>query len=72
MDLQKWVHYVRAEKLESGAIDGSISSTESHEDKLIILLDLAVACLAPSPERRPTMRHVLRMIEEVKEHSASS
>lgn len=72
MDLQKWVHYVRAEELESGAIDGSVSSTETPEDKLIILLDLAVACLAPSPERRPTMRQVLRMIEEVKEHSASS
>ena len=72
MDLQKWVHYVQAEELESGVIDGSVSSTESPEDNLITILDLVVACLAPSLERRPTMRHVLRMIEEVKEHSASS
>lgn len=72
MDLQKWVHYVRAEELESGAIDGSVSSAECPEDKLIILLDLVVACVSPSPERRPAMRQVLRMIEEVKEHSPSS
>lgn len=67
MDLQKWVHYVRAEELESGVIDGSVSSTDCPEDKLIILLDLTVACIAPAPERRPTMRQVLKMIEEVKE-----
>lgn len=67
MDLQKWVHYVRAEELELGVIDGSVSSTDCPEDKLIILLDLTVACIAPAPERRPTMRQVLKMIEEVKE-----
>ena len=72
MDLKKWVHYVRAEELESVVIDGFVSSTESPKDKMLILLDLAVSYLAPSPERRPTMTQVLRMIEEVKEHSDSS
>ncbi|GLJ28025.1 hypothetical protein SUGI_0550320 [Cryptomeria japonica] len=68
MDLQRWVRSVREEELTSGVnVDGSVSANETSEDRLIQLLNISMACVATSPERRPTMRQVLRMIEEVKE-----
>ncbi|KAL4179657.1 hypothetical protein AMTRI_Chr13g88380 [Amborella trichopoda] len=60
MDLARWVRSVRAED------DGS-----PNDDKLLMLLNIAVACLCPSPDQRPTMRQVLRMIQEVKERETA-
>eukprot|EP01018_Ginkgo_biloba_P006851 Gb_34421 [translate_table: standard] len=70
MDLQKWVHSIREEM--EGGLDGSVSATENSEDKVVMLLNISMACVSSSPEQRPTMRQVLRMIEEVKETQVAS
>ncbi|KAH9304499.1 hypothetical protein KI387_008903, partial [Taxus chinensis] len=73
MDLQRWVRSVREEELALGVnVDGSVSASENSEERLVLLLNISMTCVAPSPERRPTMRQVLRMIEEVKETLAVS
>lgn len=73
MDLQRWVRSVREEELAAGVnTDGSVSANENSEERLILLLNISMACVATSPERRPTMRQVLQMIEEVKETLAVS
>ncbi|KAJ8637818.1 hypothetical protein MRB53_012085 [Persea americana] len=53
-DLVSWVRSVREEE-------------ESEESRLLMLLDIATSCIRLSPEQRPTMWQVLKMIQEVKE-----
>lgn len=53
-DLASWVRSVREEE-------------ESEESRLEMLIDIAIVCISPSPEQRPTMWQVLKMIQEVKE-----
>ncbi|XP_057973893.1 probable inactive receptor kinase At5g67200 [Malania oleifera] len=54
-DMPKWVRTARED-------DGG-----EDQDKMGMLLEVAVACSATSPEQRPTMWQVLRMIQEIKE-----
>ncbi|XAR61918.1 Non-specific serine/threonine protein kinase, partial [Bertholletia excelsa] len=53
-DLINWVRTIRED-------DGG------EDARLGMLLDVAIACSATSPEQRPTMWQVLKMIQEIKE-----
>lgn len=45
----------------------SVRGDDSGENRLEMLLEVALACSAASPEHRPTMWQVLKMIQEIKE-----
>eukprot|EP01018_Ginkgo_biloba_P009732 Gb_35377 [translate_table: standard] len=71
-DLPRWVRSVREEENE-GVFDDSLSSSDQgSEGKLVMLLNIAMACVSPSPDLRPTMSDVLRMIQEAREAQANS
>lgn len=53
-NMTKWVKSSRNEEVQ-------------EDDRLEMLLDVAMACSATSPEQRPTMWEVLKMIQEIKE-----
>ncbi|KAK3007343.1 hypothetical protein RJ639_016827 [Escallonia herrerae] len=53
-DLINWVRSARDE-------DGG------EDNRLVMLLEVAIGCSATSPEQRPTMWQVLKMIQEIKE-----
>lgn len=38
-----------------------------EDDKLEMILEVAIACSTTSPEQRPTMWQVLKMIQEIKD-----
>lgn len=63
-DIPRWVRSVREEETESG--DDPASGNETSEEKLGALLNIAMACVSLSPENRPVMREVLRMIKETR------
>ncbi|KAL1807586.1 hypothetical protein DCAR_0726966 [Daucus carota subsp. sativus] len=63
-DIPRWVRSVREEETESG--DDPASSNEGSEEKLAALLNIAMACVALTPDNRPEMREVLRMIKEAR------
>ncbi|CAK8576770.1 unnamed protein product [Lathyrus sativus] len=64
-DIPRWVRSVREEETESGD-DPASSGNESSEEKLQALLNIAMACVSVSPENRPTMREVLKMIRDAR------
>lgn len=45
----------------------SVRGEESGENRLEMLLEVGLACSVASPEQRPTMWQVLKMIQEIKE-----
>lgn len=53
-EMVKWVKSVR---------DGG----DVEDNRLIMLVEVAIVCRASSPEQRPTMWQVLKMIQEIKE-----
>ncbi|GKV13241.1 hypothetical protein SLEP1_g24281 [Rubroshorea leprosula] len=63
-DIPRWVKSVRDQETDSG--DDPNSSNEASEDKLQALLNTAVACVSPTPENRPVMREILKMIRDAR------
>ncbi|KAK4774646.1 hypothetical protein SAY86_009581 [Trapa natans] len=63
-DISSWVRPVREEETESG--DDPASGNEASEKKLQALLNIAMACVCIAPEKRPTMREVLKMIRDTR------
>ncbi|KAI3460207.1 hypothetical protein Pfo_016870 [Paulownia fortunei] len=45
----------------------SVREEHGNENRLEMLLEVALACSAATPEQRPTMWQVLKMIQEIKE-----
>lgn len=62
--LLSWVRSVREQEMEEAA-----AADDSASDELAVLLNVAVACVAVSPDERPTMAAVLGMLENAKEES---
>ncbi|KAM2273506.1 hypothetical protein ACFX1S_043437 [Malus domestica] len=59
-DTMKWVRSLREDEQNDG------------HDKMAMLLEVAIACSSTSPEQRPTMWQVLKMLQEIKEETISS
>ncbi|CAN6481846.1 unnamed protein product [Victoria cruziana] len=75
VDIPKWVRSVREEETDSGgASEDQASGAEGSEDKLVVLLNIAMSCVGPVPENRPAMREVLKMIHEARSdpHASSN
>ncbi|KAK0574204.1 hypothetical protein LWI29_019716 [Acer saccharum] len=69
-DIPRWVKSVREEETESG--DEPASSNDASEEKLQALLNVAMACVSLSPENRPVMREVLKMIRDARAEAQMS
>ncbi|EXC33109.1 Inactive leucine-rich repeat receptor-like serine/threonine-protein kinase [Morus notabilis] len=69
-DIPRWVRSVREEETESG--DDPASSNETSEEKLLALLNIAMACVSLVPENRPSMREVLKMIRDTRAEAQMS
>ncbi|CAN6482360.1 unnamed protein product [Victoria cruziana] len=76
MDLKRWVKAARKEgsedyTLSSSATTDTTTTTSTTmniaNQKLDMLAEVASDCIRPRPDERPTMRQVLRMIQEIKE-----
>jgi hypothetical protein len=66
-DIPKWVRSVREEeKTESG------EESDAAEDKLGVLLEIAIACVSVDAGRRPRSEDVLRMVRDARAMVASS
>ncbi|PNT02633.1 hypothetical protein POPTR_014G024400v4 [Populus trichocarpa] len=57
-DVVNWVRSTRGNHQDDGA---------GEDNRLEMLLEVAIACSLTSPEQRPTMWQVLKMLQEIKE-----
>ncbi|KAL5974337.1 hypothetical protein ACLOJK_031001 [Asimina triloba] len=71
-DLAGWVHSVVREEWTVEVFDKSLIAEGAREGRLVSLLQVALRCINPSPEARPTFTEVVKMINAIREDEDKS
>ncbi|KAF7813507.1 putative inactive receptor kinase [Senna tora] len=66
VDLPRWVQSVVREEWTSEVFDLELLRYQNVEEDMVQLLQLAVDCVAPYPDKRPSMSEVTNRIEELR------
>ncbi|KAG0563779.1 hypothetical protein M758_8G055500 [Ceratodon purpureus] len=65
LDLPKWVQSIVREEWTAEVFDLELMRYQNIEGEMVSMLQIAMKCVDPVPERRPKMSHVLSMLEDV-------
>ncbi|XP_028779649.1 probable leucine-rich repeat receptor-like protein kinase At1g68400 [Neltuma alba] len=66
VDLPRWVQSVVREEWTAEVFDLELMRYKDIEDEMVGLLQIALSCTAAAPDQRPSMSHVVKMIEEIR------
>ncbi|CAA0375054.1 unnamed protein product [Arabidopsis thaliana] len=66
VDLPKWVRSVVKEEWTAEVFDPELLRYKNIEEEMVAMLHIALACVVPQPEKRPTMAEVVKMVEEIR------
>ncbi|KAL3532032.1 hypothetical protein ACH5RR_005553 [Cinchona calisaya] len=66
VDLPKWVRSVVRDEWTAEVFDQELLRYKNIEEELVSMLHVAMACVVPQPEKRPTMAEVTKLIEEIR------
>lgn len=66
IDLPKWVQSVVREEWTAEVFDLELMRYKNIEEEMVGMLQIAMVCVSVSPEQRPKMSHVVKMIEEIR------
>ncbi|KAJ1274242.1 hypothetical protein BS78_05G047000 [Paspalum vaginatum] len=65
MSLPEWVRSVVREEWTAEVFDVELLRYRDIEEEMVAMLHVALACVVPQPDQRPSMGDVVRMIESV-------
>ncbi|KAJ4849181.1 hypothetical protein Tsubulata_044772 [Turnera subulata] len=71
-DLASWVHSVVREEWTVEVFDRALVSECVSEERMVNLLQVALKCINPSPNERPSMSQIAAMINTLKEEDERS
>lgn len=66
VDLPRWVKSVVREEWTAEVFDEELLRGQYVEEEMVQMLQIALACVAKTPDMRPRMDEAVRMIEEIK------
>ncbi|KAK9276854.1 hypothetical protein L1049_006391 [Liquidambar formosana] len=66
LDLPRWVQSVVREEWTAEVFDLELMRYKDIEEEMVGLLQIAMACCSPSPDQRPRIGYVMKMIEEIR------
>ncbi|KAI5677521.1 hypothetical protein M9H77_08471 [Catharanthus roseus] len=66
LDLPRWVQSVVREEWTAEVFDLELMRYKDIEEEMVGLLQIAMACSSASPDQRPKMNHVIKMIDELR------
>ncbi|XVF44201.1 hypothetical protein PTKIN_Ptkin02bG0101900 [Pterospermum kingtungense] len=66
VDLPRWVQSVVREEWTAEVFDLELMRYKDIEEEMVGLLQIAMACTCASPDQRPKISHVVKMIEEIR------
>ncbi|XP_061362635.1 probable inactive receptor kinase At1g48480 [Gastrolobium bilobum] len=69
VDLPRWVQSIVREEWTSEVFDFELLRHQNVEEEMVQLLQLAVDCAAPYPDKRPSVSEVRQHIEELRRSS---
>eukprot|EP00250_Pteridium_aquilinum_P004159 c14389_g1_i1 orf=601-2556(+) len=68
IDLPRWVQSVVREEWTAEVFDIELLRYQYIEEEMVQMLQIAMACVAPSPDQRPAMKQVVKMVEDIKKN----
>ncbi|GAB2280039.1 hypothetical protein Dimus_014677 [Dionaea muscipula] len=66
VDLPRWVQSVVREEWTAEVFDLELMRYKDIEEEMVGLLQIAMACASASPDQRPKMSQVVRLIDEIR------
>ncbi|XP_015895551.3 probable leucine-rich repeat receptor-like protein kinase At1g68400 [Ziziphus jujuba] len=66
VDLPRWVQSVVREEWTAEVFDLELMRYKDIEEEMVGLLQVAMACTSPTPDQRPRISHVVKMIDEIR------
>lgn len=66
MDLPQWVQSVVREEWTVEVFDLELMKYHDIEEEMVGMLQIALACASPTPDQRPKMCHVVKMISDIR------
>ncbi|KAM3328444.1 putative leucine-rich repeat receptor-like protein kinase [Capsicum galapagoense] len=66
LDLPRWVQSVVREEWTAEVFDLELMRYKDIEEEMVGLLQIAMACTSTSPDQRPKVNYVVKMIEELR------
>ncbi|KAJ8558210.1 hypothetical protein K7X08_004976 [Anisodus acutangulus] len=73
VDIVEWFRMkIRDNKSLEAALDPNVGATQHVQEEMLLVLRIAILCIAKLPKDRPSMRDVLTMLKEAKPRRKSS
>lgn len=66
VDLPRWVRSVVRDEWTAEVFDQELLRYKNIEEELVAMLHVAMVCVAPQPEKRPSMPEVAKLIEDIR------